>query len=443
MRILTAEHDAIVAGVEWPRYVRRGLPLAISVTAVGTLLSLTMQPWQVDGEEIPVPFDAPAVALVVVLFVVGLVGAFRPEADRHPLALALAELAPVALINIGGDALGLLPASGEVGLYQTTLTVVAVVGGTAALRASRRTVLLVAALCVSLIVGTMASYPYPEAGLVIWLLALLSSIGTGLMGRAVFASMHQLSEARHELARLAVADERRRVARDVHDVVAHTLSVTMLHLTAARLAVDRAPDRAVDALAEAERQGRVGLADLRRVVRLLRGEGDDTAPAPPTVEELPELAAGYRRAGLDVELDLGSGVVVSPAVGATVYRVAQESLANAAKHGSAGAEVHLVVDGAEARLVVRNPCPAAAVAANTGAGEPGSGLLGMKERVLGLGGTFYAGPRGADGGLPGSTATWVVEATLPVDVAAGTSAGAGSATEPAGDGLDRLAGASA
>ena len=200
----------------------------------------------------------------------------------------------------------------------------------------------------------------------------------------------------------------------------------------------------IAALLIADDESRVqGMGDRRRLPSQLRGEGDDTAPAPPTVEELPELAAGYRRAGLDVELDLGSGVVVSPVVGATVYRVAQESLANAAKHGSAGAEVHLVVDGAEARLVVRNPCPAAAVAANTGAGEPGSGLLGMKERVLGLGGTFYAGPRGADGGLPGSTATWVVEATLPVDVAAGTSAGAGSATEPAGDGLDRLAGASA
>jgi signal transduction histidine kinase len=443
MRILTAEHDAVLARVEWPRYIRVGLPLAISVVAAGTLVSLGMQPWEVDGEEIPVPLDAPAIGLVVVLFGVGLAGAFWPRAGDHQLGLALAELAPVALINIGGDALGLLPASGEVGLYQTTLTAVAVVGGSAALRAPRRGLLLVEALCVAVIVGTMAVYPYPQAGLVIWLLALVSAVTTGLMGRAVFVSLRELGEARDELARRAVAEERRRVARDVHDVVAHTLSVTMLHLTAARLAVERAPERAGDALAEAERQGRASLADLRRVVRLLRGEDDGAEPALPTLDELPDLAASYRRAGLDVRLDVDSDVAVSPAVATTIYRVAQESLANAAKHGTGAAELRLAVDGAGARLVVRNPCPAGGAGEGAGTGERGSGLAGMEERVVGLGGTFHAGARGPGGGPSAAAATWVVEADLPADVGVDAPSVAGWAADPtadsAGGGLDRLA----
>lgn len=94
MRILTAEHDAVLARVEWPGYIRVGLPLAISVVAVGTLASLPMHGWKIDGEETPVPFNAPAVALVVVLFAVGLVAAFWPRAGGHQLALSLVELAP-------------------------------------------------------------------------------------------------------------------------------------------------------------------------------------------------------------------------------------------------------------------------------------------------------------------------------------------------------------
>jgi signal transduction histidine kinase len=190
--------------------------------------------------------------------------------------------------------------------------------------------------------------------------------------------------------------------------VAHTLAVTMLHLSAARLAVQRAPERAAEALAEAEHQGRNGLADLRRVVRLLREDGDAaTGPlalAPPDLAALPTLVAGYRRAGLPVclavEGDLGAGA--SPAVGATLYRLAQESLANAAKHGTGPAEARLVLDGGGAALTVRNTCAPVAGAA---AVAHGSGLAGMAERVAGLGGTFRAGPA-----EPG---TWEVAAVLP------------------------------
>jgi signal transduction histidine kinase len=108
---------------------------------------------------------------------------------------------------------------------------------------------------------------------------------------------------------------------------------------------------------------------------------------------------------LDVAAPPGgaAATAVSPAVGATLYRLAQESLANAAKHGAGAARVHVAVDDAGARLVVRNPCDAGA------GGAAGSGLAGMRERALALGGAFRAGP--ADDGA----GSWEVDVFLPAE----------------------------
>jgi signal transduction histidine kinase len=287
----------------------------------------------------------------------------------------------------------------------------------------------------------------------------------GLAMRANSLAIERLREAQDELARQAVADERRRVAREVHDTVAHTLSVTMLHLTAARMAVERAPDRAAAALEEAERQGRAGMGDIRRIVRLLRTDDEDPAVvrvadlgarpgltierALPTVGELPELLACYEAAGLTVTFactgvphagtgdgdgdddrddrsraDNGAGSAdgagprlaatveaVPPGVGLALFRVAQESLANAAKHGCGDAEVRLCVGDDAVALTVRNRCRDDAVL------RPGMGLIGMRERVVGLGGDFRAGPAADDGrtasrSADGSSA-WEVTARIP------------------------------
>jgi signal transduction histidine kinase len=200
------------------------------------------------------------------------------------------------------------------------------------------------------------------------------------------------------------------VAREVHDVVAHSLAVTMLHLTAARHALDTDDDvdEAVDSLREAERIGRQAMGDIRRTVGLLDPAGGDTRPLP-GVADLPALVEEFRAAGLDVDARC-EGLVddLPPSVALAVYRVAQEALANVAKHAP-GARVTLVVevegDGVALRAVSMPP-PATA---GSGSSPPpsravGRGVQGMRERVELLGGHLEAGPIG--GG-------WQVAAHIP------------------------------
>jgi signal transduction histidine kinase len=243
------------------------------------------------------------------------------------------------------------------------------------------------------------------------------SLGVTLMivaGMGLRVCVLAIIEARDLRAAQAASEERRQIARDVHDVVAHTLAVTMLHVTAARMAVLRsAPTEAVESLEEAERSGRASLSDVRRIVRLLRAVDDPPTAldaAQPDVTDIPTLVDGYRSAGLDVAMTLvGSTERVSPALGLTVYRVAQEALANAARHGDGTAALELLVVDGEVRLNVSN------AAMGTRAGSRGSGLTGMEERVAATGGQIDVGQRNA---------RWVVRARLPLAAAAATGAGA-------------------
>lgn len=199
-----------------------------------------------------------------------------------------------------------------------------------------------------------------------------------------------------------LAEERRRLARDLHDVVAHTLAVTVLHLGGARLAVDHEPADAARAIDEAERMARRSMSELREVVRVLADdEGDALAPPQPTAEAIPQLLDQYRHAGLcvtaRVEGDLGW---VSSPRGLVLFRVLQEALANASRHApDRTVDVELAVrpDGG-VTLVVRNPCPLPA-----GDGH-GLGLRSMAQRLAAVGGALHAGPEGG---------CWVVSAELP------------------------------
>jgi signal transduction histidine kinase len=197
---------------------------------------------------------------------------------------------------------------------------------------------------------------------------------------------------RATVARDAV-DHRRLIARDVHDVVTHTLAVTMLHVTVARMALLRADTGdAVEALEEAERSGRASLADVRRIIRLLRSETETALDAAqPGLGDVPALVESYRAAGLLVAFEMtGPLDTVPPAAGLALYRVAQAALANAARHGTGRAAVDLVVDPADrVELAVRNP-----VAQAAGSASIGSGMRSMRERVEAAGGTIVIGPDG-------------------------------------------------
>jgi signal transduction histidine kinase len=232
-----------------------------------------------------------------------------------------------------------------------------------------------------------------------WLAYSTALVLTWLFLRALLRQQQLLRElraAQAELAREAAAEERRRIAREIHDVAAHTLAVTMLHLTGVRLLLQRRggdPD-AIGALAEAERLGRQGLDDVRRTVGLLGDGGTAARPAPlPGGDALERLVAEYRAAGLDVRLDLkGNPAQVPAATGLALYRILEEALANVVKHApGAGADVALTI-GSAVRLCVRNSgVRDGGPAVSVGSGS-GLGLVGMRERVAALGGTLEAGP---------------------------------------------------
>lgn len=233
-------------------------------------------------------------------------------------------------------------------------------------------------------------------------------VGIGwLVGHLVREQQKLLSEQRAAQAQLAahvVADERRRIAREVHDVIAHSLSVTMLHLTAARHSLEHDDDDhdAVAALQQAERLGRQAMTDIRHTVGLL--DGDETTRAPePAIADIVSLTDDFTRAGLDLQFtSTGDTGNVSAAAGLALYRVAQESLANIAKHAPTSASsMTLSVSCSRATLDVVNRLQSPPDPTCT---TPGRGLRGMRQRIELLGGTIEVGP--GSGG-------WRVHAVVP------------------------------
>jgi signal transduction histidine kinase len=228
-------------------------------------------------------------------------------------------------------------------------------------------------------------------GSFVWLL------GFGLVGASAFSfqSQYRLFEqeraAQAGRAERAAAEERQRIAREIHDVIAHSLAVTMLHLTGARLALRRDPQEAEAALFEAERLGRESLAEIRRTVGLLAPEGTGTSSPMPTAADIPQLVREFAAAGLDVELELtGDPGTLAPATGLGLYRVAQESLSNVVRHApGARTSISLHIDADIVRMHVRNELGAVI---GVPSADGGLGVRGMQERVTLLGGELRAGP---------------------------------------------------
>ena len=244
-----------------------------------------------------------------------------------------------------------------------------------------------------------------DIGWVYWSGGVAISLYGGWLFSVQWRLQEELLAARSELGHQALLEQRQRIARDVHDLVAHSMTVVMLHLTAARLALQRDPAEAAATLAETERLGRQALTEVRRVVEVLRA--DDAAPdgAPlPGVDDLPGLVSRLGAAGMAVELEMaGDRARLSPSTGLALFRIAQEALSNAARHApGARVQVRLDVLDGEARLAVRDWSEPAA--GGVGAAAAGHGVAGMRERAMLVGGTLRAGP--ADPG-------WLVECVIP------------------------------
>ncbi len=234
-------------------------------------------------------------------------------------------------------------------------------------------------------------------------------LGFGLVGAAGYAFqvqfrlLDQERAAQADLAERAAADERQRIAREIHDVVAPSLAVTMLHLTGARLALHRDPREAEEALLEAERLGRESLAEIRRTIGLLAPEGTGTAAPMPTAVDIPQLVREFEAAGLDVDFELtGDPHALAPATGLGLYRVAQESLSNVVRHApGTHTTMSLCVANEMVSLQVRNRFSSAT---RSPGADGGLGVRGMRERVTLLGGELRAGPAGD---------SWYVDVELP------------------------------
>ena len=199
----------------------------------------------------------------------------------------------------------------------------------------------------------------------------------------------------------AVTAERARMARELHDMVANHLSAIAIHSTAA-LSIDE-PATSREALSVIRENSVEGLAEMRRLIGILRdGSGDREPAASPTLDGLDALVDGARANGLDVTLDAGHGPVPTP-VGLAAYRIVQESLTNAMKHAAEG-RVHVALGRADGTLDIRVTSPYRPGDTPRVPGS-GAGLAGMRERAVLLGGSFAAGP---------DDALWTVRAALPL-----------------------------
>lgn len=241
-------------------------------------------------------------------------------------------------------------------------------------------------------------------GAPLYMVAVLFGVSAGFVSRWYTRALDAERGKRDVVRDKAMLAERQRIAREVHDIVGHSLSITLLHLTGARRALqqDRDVDEAIEALTEAEQVGRAAMADVRRTVGLLADTPSGSSPLP-GVEDIAALVERTRAAGLEVRYtqdgDLGR---VGASEGLGLYRIVQESLVNVVKHApGATAEVRLHAGSPGARLTISNSL------SGTVPGRPsadGSGLAGMAARAAQLGAELSAGPKGRQ---------WVVEVSVP------------------------------
>lgn len=237
-------------------------------------------------------------------------------------------------------------------------------------------------------------------------------IGVGTLFRSVRSARGQLAEAREltelELARRQIAEERTRIAREMHDVVAHGMSVIQVQAASARYRYPELADEVADEFDDLAATARVALGEMRALLGVLRADDDAEHAPQPGLVELPELAA-RSRATLDDQLPVSLRERMDPICQLAVYRVVQESLGNAARHApGAAASVALTGDAeptgapSRVRVMVRNVAPPSVAGEGPVvaplADASGHGIRGMRERVGALGGSLSAEPT-PDGGF--------------------------------------------
>lgn len=331
------------------------------------------------------------------------------------LSLGLGRRLPVLSLALVIPVVALLPA----GPLETSVAVVLAIG-LAAFRAALAArgagdLGLGLASMVGVVATTSVVHPGTVEEIGDLALLLLVLVGPWLAGLAISRRRDREAELESAAARAeagrraeaaaAVADERTRIARELHDVVAHAISVIVLQARGGRRAINSDPVAAAQALDDIETTGTRALAEMRRLVGVLRpGEGAGGLEPPPGLGQLDALIAGVRNAGLAVEVRVeGAPIEVAPGVDLAAYRLVQEALTNTLRHaGASAAHVTLRYLPGSIELEVTDD----GAAPGPGPVDAGHGTAGMRERVALYGGSVEFGP-GAGGGFR-------VRARLPV-----------------------------
>jgi signal transduction histidine kinase len=242
----------------------------------------------------------------------------------------------------------------------------------------------------------------------------LFSAGVWALGYWTALSRRRLAESqrlRQVEAQLAVAHERARLSRELHDIVAHSVTVMVLQSAGAQRIIRTDPQRASEALTQVEATGRQAMSELRRMLALQGTDAEAQGHAQqPGLDDLGDLVDGVRRSGVPVEMVVeGEPRQVDPSIGLTAYRAVQEALTNAAKHAGVGAATTVRLMWTDDLVVrVTNAVPLQAPATSR-ALSTGNGLLGLRERVAVVGGRLEAGHQGDSG--------YQITVSLPVAVA--------------------------
>ena len=363
--------------------------------------------------------------LVAVLLVSTLVEAAAAGAGVPALALSalvfLPLLArrraplPVLLAVLAAGSVGYAAIDDSVGALQAWIAINVALYSAAAhltLRPAVAAAALVAALAIAVEVARLGDTKVEDLVGEFLFLGGVWALGRWVRHRrSSTATLEERTEAleadRDERARAAVAEERARIAREMHDSVAHTVSLMVLQAGAAEQALTDAPERARESLATIQDAGREAIVELHRMLGVLRGPVGELALDPqPGVARLDALIDQVRRAGLPVELSVDGEPRRLPAgVDRSVYRIVQEGLTNTLKHaGAAHASVRLSYDGRAVELEVLDDGTGPS-AGNGG----GFGLVGMRERAELYGGVLESGARPGGG--------YALRARLPFEAA--------------------------
>jgi signal transduction histidine kinase len=388
-----AQHVGRQPTWKWPTLRRIEITASV-VTAAVSVLSLFTEP--LDRS---IGVTRKPDLLGVVLLLAGTLP--LAVADRYPRTVTVATFTGVLVAGAIGYATGPAPVAPLIAL------------GLAAFLLDRPTaVALGLAATAGIIAAELVSPALLSAGLIISNVAvvlLVTLLGVGIRVQREYAAAlesrtRELEQLRDIETREAIAQERLRIARDLHDIVGHALAAITLHAQVARRRLSGAPQLVAEPLDEIIELSTDALAQTRETVGLMRG-GTDSAELtpPPTLDDLDDLITGLRTADARIELVIGDGAVDVPVqVQCAGYRIAQEALSNFIKHARAATAVVTVHRTPEALTVEVRDNGATA----HGPVRIGSGIRGMRERAAALGGTLDAGPRREHG--------WEVKATLPI-----------------------------